>query len=161
LQYCLGRQFTESVGAPDLPEFRLLDMFHSSVDIVIKEHILNSFSQHLHLRVVIATVVFGMGINCNDVRQVFHVGPPEDIECYIQETGWAGRNGGEAVALLILIKEIRMITIDTNMRNYITSNTCRRDCLFNNFDGYNPIRTESYLCCDVCSSDQCEGLFNV
>ena len=39
LRYCLGKQFTEPVDAPDLPEFRLVDMFHSSVDVEIKEHI--------------------------------------------------------------------------------------------------------------------------
>ncbi|XP_065905622.1 ATP-dependent DNA helicase RecQ-like [Dysidea avara] len=158
LRYCLGKQFTEPVDAPDLPEFRLVDMFHSSVDVEIKEHILKSFTKPSHLRVVIATVAFGMGIDCNDVHQVFHVGPPEDIECYIQETGRAGRDGDKSLALLMLIKEIRMIHIDPSMRNYITSSTCRRDCLFQNFEGYNPIKSTPCLCCDVCSLGQCEEL---
>ena len=59
LRYCLGKQFTEPVDAPDLPEFRLVDMFHSSVDVEIKEHILKSFTKPSHLRVVIATVASG------------------------------------------------------------------------------------------------------
>ena len=143
------------MGSPDLPQFRLVDMFHSSVDIEIKEHILKSFCKPSHLRVVIATVAFGMGIDCNDVRQVFHVGPPEDIECYIQETGRAGRDGSNSLALLMLIKEIRMISIDDNMKNYISSTTCRRDCLFCNFEGYHPIKAVC-LCCDVCSLEQSE-----
>jgi len=75
LRDCLGKQFTEPVGSPDLPEFRLVDMFHSSVDIEIKEHILKSFCKPSHLRVFIATVAFGIGIDCNDVHQVFHVSP--------------------------------------------------------------------------------------
>ena len=124
-------------------------MFHSSVDIEIKEHILNSFVKPSHLRVVIATVAFGMGINCNDVHQVIHVGPPEDIECYIQETSRAGQDGGESLVLLMLIKEIRMILINANMQNYIISTTCRRECLFHKFEGYNPSKTTSCLCCDV------------
>ena len=154
LRYCLNRHFTEPEGAPDMPEFRLVDMFHSSVDCEIKEYILMSFSKPSHLRVVIATVAFGMGINCNDVRQVFHVGPPENIESYIQETGPAGRDGGESLALLMLIKNIRIIHVDANMRNYITGTTCRRDCLFQDFEGYSPIKTTSCICCDICSPDQ-------
>ena len=83
----LGREFTEPVGAPDLPQFRLVDMFHSSVDIEIKENILLNFSKPSQLRIVISTVAFGMGIDCPDVRQIVHLGPPEDVESYIQETG--------------------------------------------------------------------------
>ena len=45
MREALGRQFTESGGASDLPQFRLIDMFHSSVDIEIKDDILASFSK--------------------------------------------------------------------------------------------------------------------
>ena len=43
----LGREFTEPVGAPDLLQFRLVDMYHGSVDVEIKDSILKFF-QHLH-----------------------------------------------------------------------------------------------------------------
>lgn len=42
------------------------------------------------LRIVVATIAFGMGIDCRDVRQIIHVGPPEDIETYIQHIGRSG-----------------------------------------------------------------------
>ena len=87
LRDSLGREFTEPVSAPDLPQFRLIDMYHSSIDVEIKKSILVSFTKASQLRVVIATVAFGMGIDCADVCQILHVGPPED---YIQETGRAG-----------------------------------------------------------------------
>ena len=112
LRDSLGREFTEPVGAPDLPQFRLVDMFHSSIDVEIKESILASFTKPSQLRVVIATVAFGMGIDCADVRQVFHVGPPEDVECYIQETGRAGRDGGHSLAVLMMIKGIKSVHVD-------------------------------------------------
>ena len=97
----LREGFTEPLGAPDLPQFRLLDMYHSSVDEEIKENILKLFSTPTHLRIIITTVAFGMGIDCQDVRQIVHVGPPEDVESYIQETGRAGCDGLQSIAVLV------------------------------------------------------------
>ena len=153
----LKEGFTEPLGAPDLPQFRLLDMYHSSVDQEIKESILNLFSKPSHLRIVIATVAFGMGIDCRDVRQVVHVGPPEDIECYIQETGRAGRDGLPSVAVLLLIKGMKMVNTDVHMRSYISNETiCRRKSLFDDFEGYIHDIESLCTCCDICrTSCQC------
>lgn len=84
--------FKDYLGeTPDLPQFRVVDMFHGSTDPVVKDHILENFYQPSCLRVVIAIVAFGMGIDCPDVRQVIHVGTPESIESYIQErVVWGG-----------------------------------------------------------------------
>ena len=112
LRDSLGREFTEAVGAPDLPQFRLVDMFHNSIDVEKKESILASITKPSWLRVVIATVAFGMGIVCANVPQVFHVGPPEDVECYIQETGRVGRDGGHSLAVLMMTKGIKSIHVD-------------------------------------------------
>ena len=52
------------------------------------------------LRVVIATVAFGMGLDCPNVRRIYQWGASSDVEAYIQETGRAGRDGKPAEALL-------------------------------------------------------------
>ena len=93
-------------------------MFLSCTDTVVKDDILRTFTQQSCLRIVIATVAFGMGVDCPDVRQVIHVGPPNDLESYVQETGRAGRDGATALALLLTNSKSSRL-IDLSMTKYI------------------------------------------
>ena len=45
-----------------------------------------------------------MGVDCSNVQQIVHWGPPETIEAYIQESGRAGRDDKHACALLLVRK---------------------------------------------------------
>ena len=101
----LGENITEPIDAPDLSAFRLVDVFTSVTDQPQKDGIINAFTRNSHLRIVISTVAFGMGVDCADVRQIVHVGMPDDTESYIQETGWAGRDGKPSLAILLLTKQ--------------------------------------------------------
>ena len=96
----LGTHFTEPPGAPDLARFRLLDMYTHCTHQSVKDAILERFTSRSSLRIVIATIAFGMGIDCPDVHQIIHWGVPDDEEMYVQETGRAGRDGALSCALL-------------------------------------------------------------
>ena len=79
LKNSLGRNFTEPVGAPDNSRYRLGDMYTACTRKDVKEEILSSFpKKNSKLRIIVATVAFGMGLDCPDVRRIIHWGPPED-----------------------------------------------------------------------------------
>ena len=149
----LGRELTEPIGAPSLSQYRLVEMFTSCTDDDIKDQIIASFTKPSVLRIVCATVAFGMGVNCSDVHTVIHLGAPDNIEAYIQETGRAGRDGLPAKAIL-LTKTRSLQYINNDMKAYcLSTNCCRREFLFSRMEGY--IHScHSVLpkdCCDVCA----------
>ncbi len=63
-----------------MARFRFVDMFMHCSHKSVKDEIMTTKS---HLRIVIATIAFGMGIDCPDVRQVIHWGVPDDAEMYV------------------------------------------------------------------------------
>ena len=95
------------MGAPDNSRYRLGDMYTACTRKDVKEEILSSFpKKNSKLRNIVATVAFGMGLDCPDVRRIIHWGPHEDIEMYLQETGRAGRDGSQACAILYRISRV-------------------------------------------------------
>ncbi len=146
----LGPELTEPIDAPNISRFRLVDMFTSVTDAQQKDLIISSFTKPSQLRVVVATVAFGLGINCPDVRQVVHAGMPEDLESYIQETGRAGRDGQPA--LVTLLKARTYHVCEKSIKDYAANDSqCRRDALFDEMDCYRHTHIGSNCyCCDIC-----------
>ncbi|SMN01812.1 ATP-dependent DNA helicase RecS (RecQ family) [uncultured Candidatus Thioglobus sp.] len=148
----LGECFTEPVDAPDLSRFRLVEMFSSCTPDSVRRQIIKSFcTPSASLRVVCATIAFGMGVDCPDVRQVITFGIPEDVETYIQQIGRAGRDGKPSLALLLKLP-IGKRKISNNMKDYAkNSEICRRKVLFNDMDGHvHKEKIPKCLCCDIC-----------
>ena len=148
----MGVNFTDPPNAPiEVPRFRMVDMFMSCTEEYVKEQIIKLFSEDSQLRVVIATVAFGMGIDCRNVTQVIHMLPPPDIESYVQETGRVGRNGQLSTAILLHTNKLKHL--NQTMQCYVRNETsCRRDVLFQYFDDYiHPVDLTGCLCCDVCA----------
>ena len=76
------------------PQNRLVEMYHAGTPDSVKEHVVDDLGhEDGHIQVSISTIAFGMGVNCKCVHQVIHFGPSKNLECYIQESGRAGRDG--------------------------------------------------------------------
>ncbi len=74
--------------------------FHAGLTQKVKDERQNNWKNN-HLRVIVATNAFGMGIDKPDVRLVVHMDAPDSLEAYFQEAGRAGRDGKKAYSVLL------------------------------------------------------------
>ena len=106
------------------PQNRLVDMYHAGTPQTVKDHLCNIMSQdNAHLRVLISTVAFGMGVNCKKVRRVIHFGPSKTVEMYAQESGRAGRDGLPSSRIL-LYNGLLSVHCDQDMKKYLQADGC-------------------------------------
>ena len=129
-------------------------MFCKCTELRVKGSIVSSFCNTTSpLRVVIATIAFGMGLDSPCIRQVIHWGPSSQLENYVQETGRSGRDGELSLAILYFKKADQQNTSKCMIEYCKNHSTCRRKKLFEDFDGSNNLTPTSSkcTCCDVCS----------
>jgi ATP-dependent DNA helicase RecQ len=164
--YCLSRKSTETLVADlGLQGFKAV-AYHAGMDREQRSKNQDLFLRD-HVRIIVATIAFGMGIDKSNVRYVVHMDLPKNIESYYQETGRAGRDGLDSEALLFysfndVSKLKRFALIENNaeqteillkkldqMGRYGELVTCRRKYLLNYFDEKAGDHCGN---CDVCLS---------
>lgn len=92
--YCLSRKRVEELSETlRINDIRVLP-YHAGMDSATRSDNQDAFLQE-KVDVIVATIAFGMGIDKPDVRYVIHYDIPKSLEGYYQETGRAGRDGGE------------------------------------------------------------------
>ena len=162
--YCLSRKKVEELA--DILKANGIKAlsYHAGMDSQMRSTNQDAFLME-QVDVIVATIAFGMGIDKPDVRYVIHYDIPKSLEGYYQETGRAGRDGGEGRCIAfyankdlqklekfmqgkpVAEQEIgRQLLLETAA--YAETSVCRRKVLLHYFG-------EEYLeencgCCDNC-----------
>ncbi|MBV9987742.1 MAG: DNA helicase RecQ [Chitinophagaceae bacterium] len=148
--YCLSRAATEALAEDLRSDGFSAEAYHAGLEKSVRDERQDLFLKD-DIRIMVATIAFGMGINKSNVRFVVHADLPKNIEGYYQETGRAGRDGLPSDAILFygagdVMKLRNFAQVEDNpeqtrillkkldqMVKFCETRSCRRQYLLNYF----------------------------
>ncbi len=161
--YCLSKKNTEDLSRYLRENGIMSGFYHAGLDAESRNRVQNDFIND-RIKVVCATIAFGMGIDKSNVRWVIHHNLPKNIEGYYQEIGRSGRDSLPAHALLFYgVQDYKVLSgfneeserkailnarLD-RMLHFAESRHCRRKLLLNYFGEW---ITEDCGNCDNCKN---------
>lgn len=162
--YCLSRKKVEELAELlNVNDIKALP-YHAGMESAVRSENQDKFLKD-DVQVIVATIAFGMGIDKPDVRFVIHYDIPKSLEGYYQETGRAGRDGGEGRSITFYAKkdllklqkfiqgkpvseqEIGKLLL-AETAQYAESSICRRKTLLKYFG--EDYTEPNCKCCDNC-----------